>query len=92
MLLVAQASTGFALYPPVLDGTFGPLFAALAALFGGPMSVRAFHYLLTWLFAAITIVHVYLSVTEDIAGVPLMFLWRETPAPGVAAEEVRDVV
>lgn len=88
-LLTAQALTGFLLYAPLSAGALGPDVAWLTAVLGGPVGVRTFHYLLTWVFLAITTVHVYLALTEDIAGIPLMFVWRETVP---AEEELHDAV
>ena len=78
-LLLLQAYTGFAIYGPTYEV---PFFAAGTALVGGLGAMRVIHYLIMWVFIVTTMVHVYLSVAEDWASLPLMFLWRETGAPG----------
>ncbi len=74
VLLLAQAYTGFAIYGPSDQMAF---FAAGADLMGGLMVIRQIHYLIMWLFIVITLIHVYLSVAEDVEALPLMFAWRE---------------
>jgi Ni/Fe-hydrogenase 1 B-type cytochrome subunit len=80
-LLVVQAYSGFALYGPVQNSVLWPFFGFGVDLVGGSlMYMRMFHFLVMWLFILITMIHVYLSVAEDIASVPLMFFYKETPA------------
>jgi Ni/Fe-hydrogenase 1 B-type cytochrome subunit len=87
-LLLVQAVTGFALYTPALTlPVVGPTLAAITTLFGGLMGIRVLHYLLMWAFIVVTMVHVYLSVAEDAASLPLMFFYRETLPPEDSAEE-----
>lgn len=74
--LVLQGITGFAIYGPTLG-----LFDGLTAAVGGLMVMRMIHYFIMWVFILITMIHVYLSVAEDIEALPLMFLGKETPAP-----------
>lgn len=89
VLLLAQAYTGFALYGPVqADPVLGAIFSA--DLLGGLMATRMIHYFLMWAFIAITLVHVYLSVAEDIDALPLMFFWRETVPAEEPGAELRD--
>lgn len=76
-LLLLQGYTGFALYGPTYDWSF---FARGTELAGGLMNMRAIHYFIMWVFILTTMIHVYLSVAEDAAAVPLMFLYKETPA------------
>lgn len=76
-LLVVQGYTGFAIYGP-FDQM--PVFATVTDALGGLMAVRMIHYLLMWVFILIVMIHVYLSVAEDIEALPLMFFWKETPA------------
>lgn len=79
VLLVAQAYTGFAIYGPSDQMAF---FAAGTDLLGGLMVMRMIHYFIMWAFILITMIHVYLSVAEDIEALPLMFWGKETPAGG----------
>jgi Ni/Fe-hydrogenase 1 B-type cytochrome subunit len=76
-LLLAQGYTGFAIYGPTYDWSF---FQAGTTLVGGLMAMRTIHYLIMWVFILTTMIHVYLSVAEDAEAVPLMFLYRESPA------------
>ncbi len=78
LLLLLQAYTGFAIYGLTYDW---PFFAAGTAFVGGLMNMRTIHYLIMWVFIITTMIHVYLSVAEDVDAIPLMFLWRERPAP-----------
>lgn len=75
VLLVAQGITGFAIYGPTLA-----VFGGLTTAVGGLMVMRQIHYFILWAFILITMIHVYLSVAEDIEALPLMFLGKETPA------------
>jgi Ni/Fe-hydrogenase 1 B-type cytochrome subunit len=88
-LLLLQAYTGFALYGPAQTSGIGPFFAVGTALVGGLMAMREIHYFIMWGFILITLVHVYLSVAEDAASVPLMFFWRERAAESETSEELR---
>ncbi len=76
-LLVAQGYSGFAIYGP-MDQV--PVLAAGTALVGGLQNMRTIHYLIMWVFILITMIHVYLSVAEDIDALPLMFYGKETQA------------
>jgi len=76
-LLLVQAYTGFALYGPTYNW---PFFAAGTAAVGGLMTMRMIHYFIMWVFMITTMVHIYLSVAEDLSALPLMFWWKETPA------------
>ncbi len=76
-LLLFQGYTGFAIYGPTYDL---PFFAWGTGMVGGLMAMRTIHYLIMWVFILTTLVHVYLSVAEDVDAVPLMFLYKETPA------------
>jgi Ni/Fe-hydrogenase 1 B-type cytochrome subunit len=83
LLIAVQAVTGFALWTPT-QAAMQPLSYWL----GGLAQVRVDHYLIMWLFIVTTMVHVYLSVAEGAAQVPLMFAWRATPpTPGGTGEE-----
>ncbi len=88
LLLLLQAYTGFAIYVPAQSApVFGAVLAFGTNLAGGLMAIRTLHYLVMWMFIAITLVHVYLAVVEDAAEVPLMFLWRETPHAAATSKE-----
>jgi len=78
-LLIAQAYTGFAIYGPF--DQIG-IFAWGTNLVGGLMVIRQIHYLIMWLFILITMIHVYLSVAEDIDALPLMFWGKEKEPSG----------
>jgi Ni/Fe-hydrogenase 1 B-type cytochrome subunit len=87
-LLLLQALTGFALYGPATSLPLaGPALTFVTGLLGGLMAVRVLHYLVMWAFIVITMVHVYLSVAEDVASVPLMFFHRERIPAEEPAEE-----
>jgi Ni/Fe-hydrogenase 1 B-type cytochrome subunit len=80
-LLIVQAYTGFALYGPVQNSSMlNPLF--LWSVNSGMVSLmlmRMIHFFVMWIFILITMIHVYLSVAEDVEAVPLMFAYVETP-------------
>ena len=77
LLLLFQGYTGFAMYGPTYNWSF---FAVGANLMGGLMMVRIIHYLVMWVFIVTALIHIYLSVAEDVEAVPLMFAYMETPA------------
>ncbi len=54
-----QVLIGFALYRP-------DLFGGVVNLAGGLVLLRAYHYLIAWLFISFTGVHLYLTLAEDI--------------------------
>ena len=56
-----QALLGFSMY-----WYDKPVFDTLVVFFGGLEQVRAYHYLLSWVFISFTMVHLYLIVFEDI--------------------------
>lgn len=68
-LIVLQAITGFALYPP-LAGYFD-WFTAFA---GGLAMVRVWHFAIMWVFILITAIHVYLSLFEEFGQFKYMVL------------------
>lgn len=74
LLIALQAITGFALWTNT-DDFFRPLTYAI----GGPMVMRAIHYIIMWLFIITTMIHIYLSVAEGWRQLPLMFSGREYP-------------
>jgi Ni/Fe-hydrogenase 1 B-type cytochrome subunit len=75
VLLLVQAYTGFAIYGPTYAW---PVFAVGTALAGGLLAMRTLHYLIMWVFIMTSLIHIYLSVAEDIDSLPLMLWWRET--------------
>jgi Ni/Fe-hydrogenase 1 B-type cytochrome subunit len=80
-LLLVQAYTGFAMYGPTMNSSFwGPIFDwSVTNGMVSLMFIRMIHFFVMWVFILITMIHVYLSVAEDITSMPLMFLSMETP-------------
>ena len=62
VLAIVMIITGFILYKPVF-------FASWAYFFGGYLVVRMIHYIITWIFVIMVVVHVYLDVAE---GIPVL--------------------
>jgi len=60
VLILVQAATGFILYRPTR-------LAGLAQVMGGMMVMRMIHYLVTWIFVATVVLHVYLSFLGGLA-------------------------
>ena len=54
-----MAIVGFTLYWPLR-------LAAIVDLFGGLMTLRQIHYVLSWLFISFSIVHIYLILTQPL--------------------------
>jgi Ni/Fe-hydrogenase 1 B-type cytochrome subunit len=54
-----MAVVGFTLYWPIQ-------LAALVSLFGGLMTLRQVHYVLSWVFISFSIVHIYLILTQPL--------------------------
>jgi Ni/Fe-hydrogenase 1 B-type cytochrome subunit len=79
LLIVAQAVTGFAMWSATRAA-----FEPLTYMLGGTEMVRVDHYLLMWLFIVTLMIHIYLSVAEAWAQVPIMFLWKPTRTPARA--------
>lgn len=61
-----QCLTGLALYRP-------QVFGVVAGWFGGLEAARSIHYLITWLFVAIVLTHVYLVFSEAFEQFKYMF-------------------
>lgn len=61
-LAIVMSITGFILYKPVT-------LASWAYFFGGYLVVRMIHYIITWIFVIMVLVHVYLDVAE---GIPVL--------------------
>jgi Ni/Fe-hydrogenase 1 B-type cytochrome subunit len=61
-LAIVQIITGFILYKPVT-------FTSWAYFLGGFLVVRMIHYIVTWIFVLMVLVHVYLDVAE---GIPVL--------------------
>lgn len=72
VFITVQIITGFSLLTATAQ-----FFLPLTYLLGGTAMVRSIHYLTTWGFIFITMIHIYLAFTETIHELPLMFLWRE---------------
>jgi Ni/Fe-hydrogenase 1 B-type cytochrome subunit len=70
-LIIAQACTGIALANPDLAPGF------VTAL-GGLANVRALHYLGTWVFICVTLLHVYAVLFEKPQHLPAMFFGKQT--------------
>lgn len=62
VLIIVQIVTGFILYKPLL-------FTGAAGALGGYMALRWVHYVVTWLFVLMVLIHVYLDVAE---GLPVL--------------------
>ncbi|NLC76555.1 MAG: Ni/Fe-hydrogenase, b-type cytochrome subunit [Clostridia bacterium] len=70
-LIICQGCTGIALAYP--DQTAGFIHAL-----GGLANVRSIHYLFTWVFICVTLLHVYAVFTEKPQQVLAMFFGKET--------------
>lgn len=66
VMAILMIITGFILYKPYL-------FLGLSGWFGGFLTVRLIHYIITWLFVLTVMVHVYLDVAEGIPILKSMF-------------------
>lgn len=75
LLILAQAITGFALYPAT-----AALFKPLIYGVGGEMVMRSIHFTIMWLFIMTTALHIYLSAAEAPWQLNLMFFRREPDA------------
>lgn len=84
LLIVLQAITGFALWTNTAE-----VFKPLTYLVGGPDVMRFIHYLIMWLFIITTAIHIYLSVAEGAAQLPLMFWGKETGRTDAGRSAVR---
>lgn len=78
----AMAYTGFCLYPPFMQAAF---FRAGSEWVGGIMNMRLVHYFGMWVIILFTAIHAYLANIYNFAPSRLIFLRKETPAPGEAA-------
>jgi len=66
VLAIVMIITGFVLYKPVT-------FASWAYFFGGYLVVRMIHYIITWIFVIMVLVHVYLDLAEGLPVLVSMF-------------------
>jgi len=66
VLAIVMIITGFILYKPVT-------FASWAYFFGGYLVVRMIHYIITWIFVIMVLVHVYLDMAEGLPVLVSMF-------------------
>lgn len=62
VLAICQIITGYILYKP-------NDFVGLAGMLGGYIALRVIHYVITWIFVLMVMVHVYLDVAE---GIPVL--------------------
>ncbi len=62
VLALFQVLSGFILYKP-------EFFTSWAYFFGGFLVVRLLHYIVTWIFVLMVLIHVYLDVAE---GIPVL--------------------
>jgi len=70
LLLFVQAFTGFSLLTTVFGINIQPLFLWWTGPLGIGMAAgaaysRILHYIINWVFIIVTVIHAYLSVTED---------------------------
>ncbi|MFQ6057309.1 MAG: cytochrome b/b6 domain-containing protein [Anaerolineae bacterium] len=73
VISVVQGVLGFALYWP-------DLFAAVVNLAGGLTYVRAYHYLVNWIFIYFLMLHLYLVFSEGLRLLKAMITGYEAPA------------
>lgn len=73
VFITIQILTGFSLLTATAQ-----FFLPVTYLVGGTATVRSIHYLTMWGFIVITMIHIYLTMSESIHEIPLMFLWRES--------------
>jgi Ni/Fe-hydrogenase 1 B-type cytochrome subunit len=64
-LFILQAATGLALMSETSDFWFTDMFAWVLPFFGGDIKVRYIHHILTWVFMAFIVIHVYLVLYHD---------------------------
>jgi Ni/Fe-hydrogenase 1 B-type cytochrome subunit len=69
LLLIPQAITGFSMY-----SSTAPYFTWFVTFMGGLAKVRALHLFIMWVFLAVGLAHVYLSLFEDFAQFKYMIL------------------
>ncbi len=60
-----QVATGLALIADTSSWWFPKMFHFIVPLFGGDIVVRYVHHILTWLFMAFVVIHVYLVLFHD---------------------------
>lgn len=65
LLLILQAMTGFALMADNSTWWLPKMFHFVVPLFGGDIAVRYVHHILTWVFMAFIVIHVYLVLYHD---------------------------
>ena len=66
LLFILQMSTGLVLIEGTSSWWFPKMFSFIVPLFGGEIVVRYIHHILTWIFIAFIVVHVYLVLYLDI--------------------------
>ncbi len=65
LFFLLQVATGLSLIADTSTWWFPKMFTWVTALFGGDIVVRYIHHILTWLFMAFIVVHVYLVLFHD---------------------------
>ncbi len=65
LLFFLQAITGLSLLADTSGWWFPKMFHWVATLFGGDITTRYVHHILTWLFMAFVVIHVYLVLYHD---------------------------
>ncbi len=64
-IFILQAATGFALMSETASWWFPKMFAWVLPALGGDIYVRYIHHLLTYIFMAFIVIHVYLVLFHD---------------------------
>jgi Ni/Fe-hydrogenase 1 B-type cytochrome subunit len=65
LFFVLQVMTGLSLIADTSAWWFPNMFKWVSTMFGGDITTRYIHHILTWLFMAFIIVHVYLVLFHD---------------------------
>ena len=65
LFFLLQVATGLALKADTSDWWFPKMFHWVIPLFGGDIATRYVHHILTWLFMAFVVIHVYLVLYHD---------------------------
>jgi len=65
LLFILQFSTGFALMEDTSNWWLPDMFAWIVPFFGGDIMVRYIHHIITWVFMAFVVIHVYLVLFHD---------------------------
>jgi Ni/Fe-hydrogenase 1 B-type cytochrome subunit len=65
LFFLLQVATGLALMAPMSTWWFPKMFEWIIPMLGGDIAVRYIHHIVTWLFIAFIVVHVYLVLFHD---------------------------